>query len=122
MKLSGRVIPLFIVTAVILSAFTLQGCNRQKSRAKATLDQYLKAYGVRQVDYQTYATDPTYPNRAYFSVIVTWNHADHRGQLQKEYLGYLLDRDGDDWKVENKSMPYTTDKDQAVKYLSGKSK
>lgn len=122
MKLPRRIACRLIVPALLLFAVIgLPGCNHQKSRVKASLDQYLKPYKLHDVQYQTYATDPAYPDRAYFSAIITWNHADRRGALEKEYMGYLLDRDGNDWKVE-KTMPYTQDQSEAVKYLSGRAK
>jgi hypothetical protein len=122
MKLSLSIACRLAVTALLIFAIiALPGCNRQKSRVKASLDQYLKPYKLHDIQYQTYATDPAYPDRAYFSAIITWNHADRRGNLEKEYMGYLLDRDGNDWKVE-KTMPYTQDQSEAVKYLSGRAK
>ena len=112
-----------IISVLVLSAlFSISACDRQKSEVKASIDKYFKAFGARDIKYETYATDPNYPNKAYYSLVVTWNHANRHGEFEKEYIGCLLDRNGDNWTVEVKGMPYTNDREQAISYLSGRAK
>jgi hypothetical protein len=109
--------------AIALSLLVvLSGCNRQKSKAEAAVSQYTKKFGVRDVKFGAFVTDSQIPNKAYCSAIITWNAADRHGNLQTEQLGFLLDRDGDNWKVEPMPIRYTVDKAQAIQYLSGKAK
>jgi len=118
-SVAGRPFISILILSVVLS---ISACDRQKSEVKASIDKYFKAFGARDIKYQTYATDPNYPNKAYYSLIVTWNHANRHGDFEKEFVGCLLDKNGDTWTVEVKGMPYTVDKGQAVSYVSGRAK
>jgi hypothetical protein len=112
-----------LVAAIGLSLLVaLSGCNRQKSKAEAAVTQYAKAFGARDVKFGTFATDGHIPDKAYLSATVTYNAADRHGNFQSERVGFVLDRDGDNWKVEPKSLRYTEDKAQAIEYLSGRAK
>ncbi|HEY6331711.1 MAG TPA: hypothetical protein VI756_20460 [Blastocatellia bacterium] len=118
-----RTVSLVLLLATIFGgSFALSGCDHEKPRVKAALDAYLKGFGARDVQYDTYVTDPAYPNKAYFAVTITWNQADRRGNFQKEALGYILNKADDKWTVNRQAVSYTKDKDQGKRFLSGQLK
>lgn len=118
----GPVSLIILITTIFISGFALSGCDHEKSKVKSALDAYLKGFGAREVQYDTYVTDPAYPNKAYYAVTITWNQADRRGNFQKEFIGYILDKTDDKWTVDKRAVSYTKDKDQGKRFLSGQLK
>ena len=101
--------------AVLVAA----SCSSQERKAKKTIEDYLKNYGAREVKMQSFYTSRDFPDKAYASIIVTYNFADSTGKLQTEHIGYILRREGDGWTID-KSTIYTTDEKKANDYLAGR--
>jgi hypothetical protein len=115
MKLS-RVI-MVVVAVVVLG---LSGCDGQVAKqAMEPVDQLLKPMGPKDTKMSLFVTDPGDANRAYISVIVTWNFANASGQPQKENLGFVLKKDGEKWQIEKQGIKYTDDKSNALTLLKG---
>lgn len=94
-------------------------CSSQERKAKQAIEEYLKNYGAKEVKLQTFYTSRDFPDKAYASVLVTYNFADSGGKLQTEHIGYILRRDGGGWAID-KSTIYTTDEKKANDYLAGR--
>jgi hypothetical protein len=105
-------------TVLLLTLVLLQACGREQSRALKPIEEYLKSFGAREVKADLFLPDKNNPTRAYMSVTATYNFANSKGELQKEYLGFLLKKDGDQWKIE-KNVPYTTSERDAEVILAG---
>jgi len=103
----------FVVLAFVLS------CSSSESKAKKVLEAYLKNLGAREVKMETFYTSKEFPDKAYASVLVTYNFADSSGKYQTEHSGYILRREGDSWAIV-KSTNYTTDQQKANDYLAGR--
>lgn len=67
---------------------------------------------------ETFYTNSSFPDKAYASVVVTFNFATSDGTPQKGHMGFILQREGKGWKVE-KGVKYTTDEEKAKLVLSG---
>ena len=106
---------LLLVSGLVLF---VGSCKSQRSSAEKTLEQYLKSPGIRDVKVDLFHTDPKFPDKAYVSATVTHNFAGSDGNFKKEYLGYILNRDGAGWQVE-KSTGYTKEADEASALLAG---
>lgn len=105
---------------LVAAAFlALSGCNAQAKRAMEPVDQKLKPMGVKQTEMSLFVVDPASPERAYISLIATWNFANSAGQPQKENLGYIVKKDGEAWKIEKEGLRYTDDKSSAIAMLRG---
>jgi hypothetical protein len=83
----------------------MPGCSSEKNAALKAVEQTLKPLGVRDVKVDSFLVSKTSPDVAFIAVTATWNFADASGKPQKEMLGYLLKKNGQEWKIE-KSVPY----------------
>ena len=97
---------------------TAGSCKSAQSSAEKTLLQHLNSPGVRETKVDFFHTDPNVPDKAYISATVTHSFASSDGNFKKEYLGYILSRDGDGWKIE-KSTNYTKEEAEARMLLAG---
>jgi len=92
-------------------------CAGNEARAKKAIEEYMKGQGTTNLTLDAY-----YPNqsgdRAYASATVTYNFANSSGEMQKEYLGFILAREGGGWRIERPAA-YTTEKMKAETYLAG---
>jgi hypothetical protein len=95
-----------------------QACGREQARALKPIEEYLKGLGAREVKADLFLLDKGNPSRAYMSVAITYNFANSKGEPQKEYLGFILKKEGDHWKIE-KNVSYTTDERGAEVILAG---
>jgi len=111
-----NVLPIVIVTGALLA---LTGCNTQAKRAMESVDQKLKPMGVQKTEMSLFVVDPEAPDRAYLSLIATWNFANSSGQPTKENLGYIIKKDGDTWQIEKQGIRYTADRSNALTVLKG---
>ena len=82
------------------------------------LEESLKPHGVTEVIVDLLYTDSNFPDKAYTSATVTYNFATAAGKQQREYLGFILAREGSGWRIE-RSASYTKEKQQAATYLGG---
>lgn len=110
----SRISILLIIGGVAFTA----SCDSPRSSAEKTIEQHLKSPGIREVKIDFFHTDPNFPDKAYISATVTHNFASNDGSFKKEYLGYILSREGEGWKIE-KDTGYTKEKDDASTLLSG---
>ena len=78
----------------------------------------MKNQGMTDLKMDSFFTNPKFPDKAYTSATVTYNFASSGGNAQKEFLGFILAREGSGWRIE-RSTAYTKDEQQAAKYLSG---
>src|SRR5215813_7918835 len=92
-----------LLVAVVAAAFlALSGCDTQAKRAMESVDRELKPMGVQKTEMSLFVPDPAASDRAYLSLIATWNFANSAGQIQKENLGYIVKKDGDAWQIEKR--------------------
>jgi len=110
----------YLTILLLVSGLSLiaGSCKSQRSSAENALQQHLKSTGIRDVKVDLFHTDAKFPDKAYISATVTHNFAGTDGNFKKEYLGYILNRDGEGWQVE-KSTGYTKDAGEASVLLSG---
>ena len=111
----SRLSILLVITGL---AFTAGSCKSARSSAEKTLQQHLKGPAIREVKVDLFHTDPNFPDKAYISATVTHSFASSDGNFKKEYLGYILSRDGEGWQIE-KSSGYTKEEGEASTLLSG---
>ena len=78
----------------------------------------LKNHGVQEYHLDLNYQNPDYPDKKYISLTATYNFATAEGKPQREFLGYILVRDGADWKVSNNTT-YTKNEQKAKDILAG---
>jgi hypothetical protein len=86
--------------------------------AAQTADTYLKGVGLKETKLDLFCTSPNAPDKAYVAVTGTWGFADRSGNPQKEYYGFIMQKDGNAWTIA-KPVAYTDDKEKALVYLGG---
>lgn len=109
-------------TLIIFGSLTLVAaisCASRETRAQKAVEEYLKNQGLRDLKVDMVHTSKDYPDKAYISVTVTYNYATSDGSFQREMLGYILNKNGQDYSVE-KPASYTKDEQKAETYLAGK--
>jgi hypothetical protein len=111
-----RILLIFLCTFGLLPSL---GCNADQNRAEESVAQHLKQTGVRDVKLDLFLQAADSPDRAYVSVTATHPFANSEGNLQKEFLGFIVRKQGQEWKVD-KNVAYTTDKDTARSLLLGR--
>jgi hypothetical protein len=110
-----RKILLFL--ALALASLSL-ACTSKSADVKSVIEEQLKNQGIREVNVDYFYEDPSAADRAYASATVTYNFARSDGQLQKEYLGYILKKEGGGWTIQQ-TTSYTKDQQRAQQLLSG---
>lgn|ERR1700754_2503811 len=113
-------------TAIALIFFTLlimisTACSSKQEKARKVVEDSLKSLGIRDMTVDLYHPADNMPDRAYIAVTITHNFATGDGSFQKEYLGYILKQDGQNWAIE-KSTVYTKNPAQAELALAGRKK
>ena len=116
-KLSNSVFAFSLLVVCVGTLGTLS-CVSNESKVKKLLEESLKRHGVREVVVDLFHTDPAFPDKAYTSATVTYNFATAEGKPQREFLGFVLGREGDGWRIEQ-NVSYTKDPKQASRYLAG---
>ena len=110
-----------MIVALALGCFcatlAIMGCSSDKSKAKALISEYMNGQGVTDIKIDVFHTSRSYPDKAYTSATVTYNFASSDGKPQREFLGFVLNRAGNDWHIERNTV-YTTAENQAEKYLA----
>ena len=112
---TGNILSLSIL---ILFSFAAISCSQDTESVKKSIEQHLKDLGVRDVNVDLFMPDPNDKSKAYASATVTYNFAKGDGQLQKEYLGFILKQEGQDWKIE-KTTAYAKEEERARQILLG---
>jgi hypothetical protein len=108
----------FSVCALILLT-SLVACSSEQKKALKAIENYVQAFGARNVEMQAFYLSPDSPDKAYASVVITYNFADASGKFQTEHSGYILRREGGEWAIV-KSTNYTTNEQKAMDYLAGR--
>lgn len=118
MTIRNRALSLALITACLGLLLSTASCSGNESKAKQALQEYLKGQGVTDLNVDLLYTDPNLPDKAYASATATYNFAGSDGKLKREFLGYILAREGTGWKVE-RNTSYTTERQKAATYLAG---
>jgi hypothetical protein len=96
----------------------MSACSSNESKAKKAIEEYMKGQGATNITMDLFYTDKNSPDKAYTSATITYNFASSSGNPQREFLGFILARDGNTWRVE-KNSGYTKEADQAARFLAG---
>ncbi|MFP5260320.1 MAG: hypothetical protein ACLGJB_00260 [Blastocatellia bacterium] len=113
-----------VVTALVALVLSLTlasslSCASRQTRARKAVEEYLKNQGLRELGVDMFHTSKDFPDKAYISVTVTYNYATSDGSFQREMLGYILNRNGQDYSID-KPASYTKDEQRAEVLLAGK--
>jgi hypothetical protein len=96
----------------------MTSCSSNQSKAKKAIEEYLKGQGATNIVMDLFYTNKSSPDKAYTSATITYNFASSSGNPQREFLGFILARDGDGWRIE-KDSGYTKEEAQAARFLAG---
>jgi hypothetical protein len=96
----------------------LTSCLSNESKAKKAIEEYMKGQGATNITMDLFYSNKNSPDKAYASATITYNFASSSGNPQREFLGFILARDGDGWRIE-KNSGYTKEEDQAARFLAG---
>jgi hypothetical protein len=110
-----------MIVALVLcmgTVFAMTSCSSNESKAKALIEEQVKNQGVTDLKMDSFFTDPNIPGKAYTSATVTYNFASSDGKPQREFLGFILAKEGSGWRIERRTG-YTTDQQQASKLMAG---
>jgi hypothetical protein len=110
-----------MIVALVLcmgTVFAMTSCSSNESKAKALIEEQMKNQGVTDLKMDSFFTDPNIPGKAYTSATVTYNFASSDGKPQREFLGFILAKEGSGWRIERRTG-YTTDQQQASKLMAG---
>ena len=102
----------------------LTSCSDSHSDAQAVILEHLKTHGApdaKEVKIDLFHTDKQVPDKAYAGVMTTYTFGSGSGELQREYSGYILRREGGQWTVEENTR-YTKDAQKAGEILLGRGK
>ena len=103
----------FVTLSMLLSS-----CGGEVKDAQKAVEEHLKQAGVQDVKVDYFLKAADMPNKAYMSVTATWGFSTASGSPQKEYLGFILKKEAEGWKIE-KNAGYTKESEQARKFLEG---
>ena len=93
-------------------------CSKSTDNVPKSLEEMLKSHGVQDIQLDLNYQTPEFPDKKYISLTATYNFASAEGKPQREFLGYILKRDGQDWKVD-KNTTYTKNEQKAKDILNG---
>jgi|SRR5215471_1724682 len=112
--------PAMILAFVVCltSALLFSSCASNESKARKAVQEYMKNQGITDLTMDSFFTSPDAPGKAYTSATVTYNFATSDGRPQREFLGFILTKEGSGWRIE-RSTGYTKDQQQAIKFLAG---
>src|SRR3989442_5575615 len=114
----SRVLAFTLLALCAGTVFATMSCSSNESKVKKTIEESLKPHGVTEIIVDLFYTDPKFPDKAYTSATLTYNFATADGRPQREYLGFILAREGDGWRIEQNTN-YTKEKQKAATYLTG---
>lgn len=93
-------------------------CSRNDTKVKKVIEDHLKGQGVKDLVVDMFYTDPNIADKAYTSATITYNFAGADGKLKHEYLGYIMAREGEGWRIE-RNTSYTKEEQRAATLLAG---
>lgn len=117
-RLRNRIFAFALLALCAGAAIATVSCSSNESKVKKMLQESLKPHGVTDIVVDLFYTDPNFPDKAYTSATLTYNFATAEGKPQREFIGFVLAREGDGWRVE-RNVGYTKEPQQAAKYLAG---
>ena len=106
---------LFLLCAISLSAVS---CQSKETKALNAVKERLKNQNLRDIQPVIFHISKDTPGKAYIGVDVTHNFAGDAGNFKHEFLGFILQQNGQEWTIE-KSAGYTKDPAQAEVYIAG---
>jgi hypothetical protein len=107
-----------LLCSLLLLALLASACTSRQESARKAVEESLKNNGLRELTVDYFHPSSSLPDKAYIAVTATYNQGTSSGEFQKEYLGYILKQDGQNWQVEKNTF-YTKDKDRAEAALAG---
>jgi hypothetical protein len=110
-SLSRLILPLLLSTVCL-------NCGKKDGDIPKSLVDYLKSNGVQEIHKDYELSSPSAGGRKYLALTVTYNFSTGEGKVQKEYLGYILRQDNQEWKVE-RNTAYTVNEQKAKDLLAG---
>lgn len=102
----------------LLCICLLVACSRADSSIAKVVEDHAKSQGAKEVITDLVYKDPNSSDKAYVSATITHNYADAQGNFQREFLGFILQNDGKEWKI-NRNATYTKDEKKAQQLLAG---
>jgi hypothetical protein len=109
---------IFALSMCLVTIVFFSSCASNESKAKKVIQEHLKNQGITDLTMDSFFTSPSVPGKAYTSATVTYNFATSDGRPQKEFLGFVLDKEGSGWRIE-RTAGYTKDEQQAIKFMQG---
>jgi len=106
---------LFLLCTVSIFAVS---CQSKETKALNAVKERLKNQKLRDIQPVIFHTSKDTPGKAYIGVDVTHSFSNSEGKFQHEYLGFILQQNGQDWTVE-RAAGYTKDPAQAEVYIAG---
>jgi hypothetical protein len=93
-------------------------CKKSDEEIPKSLHEYLLKQGIQEMvvdlDYSTLDI----PDKKYMSLTVTYNFSTSDGTPQKEFLGFILKKDTNEWQID-KGITYTKSEKRAKELLTG---
>ena len=115
---AGRTFKVISPIVFLLSLCLLAACSNTSAGISKAVEDYAKSNGAKEVVTDLVYKDANSSDKAYVSATITHNYADAKGNFQREFLGYILRKDGNDWKIE-RNATYTKDEKKAQQLLAG---
>jgi hypothetical protein len=111
---------LFMYKLLIISLLlVMSSCSSSKQQdIPGSLLDYLKNSGAQEIHKDYEFVNPSASGRKYLALTITYNYSTAEGKPQKEYLGYILRQDNQEWKIE-KNTAYTINEQKAKDLLAG---
>lgn len=117
-RIRNRPFAFALLVLCVGTVFAAASCSSNESKVKKMLEESLKAHGVTEIIVDLFYTDRNFPDKAYTSATLTYNFATAEGKPQREFIGFILAREGNGWRIE-RNTSYTKEQQQAAKYLAG---
>src|SRR5436853_6120345 len=114
----NRLLTLLLVGACIATLSLAVSCSGNESKAKSAIREYLKSQAVTDLTLDLFYADPNSSDRAYASATATYSFSGSEGKPKREFLGFILAREGSGWRVD-RNVSYTKEDQKAATYLAG---
>jgi len=114
-----RLWPFLLLAAL---SFFSASCKSQQDKAFQAVEQHVKATDpdLRDLKLELFHTNGSFPDKAYVSISGTRGFGSSEGKAQSDFLGFILVKDGSDWKVEKDRQKFTRAPEDADRFLAGR--
>lgn len=119
MTYRNRALAFVLLSCCLCMLLATTSCSSNEAKAKKVIEEYLKNQGITNLALDFFYTDRNFPDKAYASATVTYNFASSQGNPQREFLGFILAREGDGWRIE-RATNYTKEPQRAAVLLAGR--